>query len=93
MQHYLLAVIYISIGGDNWVNNRNWMTSAHECDWFGVSCDTFEKVISRIDLTNNNLVGSIPREVGEIRGLEYLVSLDNMQLILFITYLLFPTGV
>jgi len=77
VQRYLLAVIYNSMGGDNWINNQNWMTSAPECEWFGVSCDTFDKVISSIDLINNNLVGSIPKEVGEMRGLENLVFSGN----------------
>jgi len=43
-----------------------------------VSCDTYENVISTIDLSNNNLVGIIPKEIGEIRGLEHLKLSGNL---------------
>jgi len=77
VQRYFLALLYNSNGGDNWINRQNWMSSAPECEWYGVSCDTYEKVISTIDLSNNNLVGSIPKEMGEIRGLEHLILSGN----------------
>ena len=77
VQRYFLALLYNSNGGENWVNNQNWMTSEHECTWYGVSCDRYENVISKIDLSNNNLVGSIPKEIGEIRGLEHLILSGN----------------
>ena len=49
------------------------MTAAHECGWFGAFCKAHEGVIDHIDLSNNNLMGSMPSELGEIRGLECLV--------------------
>ena len=65
VQRYFLALIYNTNGGDKWINNQNWMSSVHECEWYGVSCDTYENVISTIDLSNNNLVGNIPKEIGK----------------------------
>ena len=73
LQRYILALLYVSTGGDEWVNNEKWMSSVSECEWHGLSCDTFEGMIDGIDLSNNNLKGSLPSELGELRGLEHLV--------------------
>ena len=69
-------------GGQEWVNKQNWMTSAHECNWYGVSCIQYEGMIDRLDLSNNNLLGPMPSELGELRGLRHLVRL-KLDLLLF----------
>lgn len=34
-QRFILATLYYSTSGDDWVDNGNWLNhSAHECDWF-----------------------------------------------------------
>ena len=78
MQRYILALLYLDSGGDNWINNDKWISSAHECDWFGVTCNSFEGLVDKIDLSSNNLDGFLPSELGELRGLEYLVR-DNIE--------------
>merc|ERR1712084_80596 len=42
VQRYILALLYLSNGGTNWVNNQNWMSSTPECEWYGVSCKGYE---------------------------------------------------
>ena len=73
LQRYILALLYVSTGGDEWANNEKWMTSVSECEWYGVSCDSFEGMIDGIDLSNNNLKGFLLSELGELRGVERLV--------------------
>ena len=51
------------------------MTNMHICTWYRVSCVTYEDIVDELDLSNNNLVGSMPSELGELRGLRYLVRL------------------
>jgi len=71
-----------------WINKERWMSSDHECDWYGVECVDIpipntplildntgrqndntdftveERMIIQIDLPENNIRGSIPREIG-----------------------------
>jgi Leucine-rich repeat (LRR) protein len=66
-QRYVLANLYFATSGVQWTNNIGWVTSADECDWFGISgCDdsSVETVVS-IELPGNNLRGSLPSELFE----------------------------
>ena len=67
MQKYMLAVLYYSTGGDQWLDNTGWMSTEDECEWFASSntgslCDLTGRVIE-IDLRGNNLVGTLPSEL------------------------------
>ena len=57
---FALAALYFATGGEQWTVQDNWLTIASACNWHGVYCDRFNNYIREIDLTNNNLVGSIP---------------------------------
>lgn len=76
IQRYLLALIYFSNGGAQWQNNKNWISQEPECTWHGISCEVDQNIISRVNLSSNNLKGTIISEIGEFRGLEYL-ALDS----------------
>jgi hypothetical protein len=39
-QRYGLAVFYYATNGASWTNKSNWMSSASECTWYGVTCGT-----------------------------------------------------
>lgn len=41
------------------------------CSWWGVKCDDDEQVVS-VELWNNNLVGTLPTEIGELQGITRL---------------------
>lgn len=85
VQRYALAVIFHSTLGDNWDNDgSHWMTLLHECYWnkkvkgkfMGVTeCDENKKV-TRIDLSENNLQGSLPTELGLLESLK-TVNFDS----------------
>jgi len=38
LQRHILALLSVSTGGDEWINNEKWMSSGCECEWYGISC-------------------------------------------------------
>ena len=67
LTRYALASLYFSTRGAEWTTSSGWLTPAHECDWFSgrpnsPSCDD-EGNIVEIDLTENNLQGTLPPEL------------------------------
>ena len=73
-----LVALYNSTDGANWTNNTNWLTGNLDT-WNGVTVDVNGRVTS-LDLSTNNLVGTIPTEIGNLANLQYLY-LSNNQLI------------
>jgi hypothetical protein len=79
IQRYVLAVLYYSTNGDSWQRNDKWMSDEDECLWASAASDPLwasaavnpvcnnETGFLRLDLRANNLVGTIPLELG--RGL------------------------
>lgn len=64
-----LVALYDATNGGNWTNVTNWL-EGDECDWFGVTC-VDDGVVTELVLQANNLVGSIPSNVGILTGLEH----------------------
>lgn len=69
-----LVALYNSTDGDNWTDNTNWLTGAVNT-WFGITV-TGNRVTG-IDLRNNNLVGELPPEIGDLNQLTSLVVNSN----------------
>lgn len=61
-QRYSLATFYYSTNGANWADSTNWLTEENECTWTAVTCEG--DVVSILKFTENNLGGSLPREIG-----------------------------
>ena len=61
-----LSAFYVATGGSNWVSNTNWMdeTSSECSDWYGITGDA---AVLAIELRANDLEGSLPTEIGELR--------------------------
>eukprot|EP00002_Diphylleia_rotans_P004245 TRINITY_DN1305_c0_g3_i2.p1 TRINITY_DN1305_c0_g3~~TRINITY_DN1305_c0_g3_i2.p1 ORF type:complete len:1807 (-),score=275.30 TRINITY_DN1305_c0_g3_i2:62-5482(-) len=64
----VLYEMYHMTGGNQWTNQTNWTTDEDVCSWFGVTCNqdcpsVQSKLslcpITRIDLNNNGLLGSL----------------------------------
>jgi hypothetical protein len=86
-QRYALAVFYFATIGDDWKScsqlgestesscaegaNR-FLSASSECSWGGCECDTSGMMV-RLSLENNNLQGTIPKEIG---ALSQLTELD-----------------
>ena len=70
-----LVALYEDTDGDNWTNNRNWLSNASLDSWHGVTTDRNDRVVE-LDLSENELNGTIPSELG---SLTYLVDLNLSQ--------------
>jgi len=76
LQRYAVAVLYYSLAGIFWENNENYMSSSHECGWYGITCNE-EKIIVELDLSGNFLFGSIPNEISLLSSLSSLNLSEN----------------
>ncbi|NQT27365.1 choice-of-anchor D domain-containing protein [candidate division KSB1 bacterium] len=65
---YLVA-LYDSTDGPNWTNNTNWLAGPIST-WYGITTDG--PYVTEVNLLNNNLSGSIPAQIGDIRFLQKL---------------------
>ena len=91
MQRYVMAVFYYAT---NDVSNRYeevpkpwklanmWMTSAHVCEWQGVTCNHDQHVVG-IDMQSNYLTGKLPLELkiisDQLEKLDLSSNLINAQ--------------
>ncbi len=72
----ILVALYEATGGPNWTNNTNWLTDASLGTWHGIEVDEEGRVIG-VDLTANNLVGTIPSSIGYLTHLRRLSLAQN----------------
>ena len=73
-----LEALYNATGGANWTNNANWVSSLPLADWHGVGVDG-NGCVTGLDLSDNQLTGTIPSELSNLASLEWL-SLSFNQL-------------
>ncbi len=66
-----LEALYNTTDGDNWSTNTDWLSTITPCTWYAVTCENGH--VTGLDLTNNNLKGTIPIE---ITGLTQLRNLN-----------------
>ena len=71
-----LVALYEASGGRNWLDNENWLSDAPLEDWFGVTTDRDDRIIE-LELSENELSGTIPPELGRLARLSYLGLFDN----------------
>ncbi len=84
-----LIALYNSTNGDSWTDNSGWKTPPLHSDgfanpgtegtWYGISCDADGRKVQTISLSNNNLVGTLPPELGNLSNL-YFLRLSHNQL-------------
>ncbi|HJQ38439.1 MAG TPA: fibronectin type III domain-containing protein, partial [Thermoanaerobaculia bacterium] len=73
-----LVALYQSTNGQEWVGKLNWLGApGTECDWYGVSCDDGGSNIAGIELTFNNLKGTLPPSIGALTKLRVLNLSEN----------------
>ncbi len=72
----VLVTLYEATDGDNWLENRNWLSNRPIGDWYGVTVDDSGRVIE-LNLSENELSGSIPPELGNLTKLEVLDLAKN----------------
>ena len=64
-----LEALYDATGGATWTDNTNWKTTEPLSEWHGVTTDSDGRVTELI-LTNNQLTGTIPAELGDLTSLQ-----------------------
>ncbi|MCB9556290.1 MAG: leucine-rich repeat domain-containing protein [Deltaproteobacteria bacterium] len=70
-----LRAFYYATGGDNWTNRSGWNSSPTPCSWHGIVCAIGH--VDWIDLTNNNLSGSLPDQLAALTKMSDLVLPQN----------------
>mmetsp|Transcript_18189 Transcript_18189/g.32971 ORF Transcript_18189/g.32971 Transcript_18189/m.32971 type:complete len:171 (-) Transcript_18189:571-1083(-) len=79
-QAEVLQLLYIATGGaTSWRSNKNWeatgdVSDSDLCDneWHGVTCNDTTKKITELRLSFNNLIGTIPTELGLLSNVEVI---------------------
>ena len=66
-----LVALYDATGGDNWTDNHGWKTDLPLESWSGVGVGSTGRVVS-LYLSERNLTGELPRELGSLTTLEEL---------------------
>lgn len=86
VQRYSLATFFFASGGPTWTNSYNWLSKNHECDWNVLNtgeingaggCDEDGHIVKVIFLPNNNLIGTVPKEISELSNLRIFSVHDN----------------
>jgi Leucine-rich repeat (LRR) protein len=65
-----LEALYNSTNGSEWVNDTGWEVMNTPCSWFGITCSGSR--VTQINLSNNQLTGTIPFQLGNLPNLKYL---------------------
>ena len=78
--HQGLSALYTATDGDNWLKSDNWdittVPSEEELvDWFGVSLS--EGLLVELSMGKNNLRGTLPPELENLRNLRILGLFEN----------------
>jgi len=78
-----LIALYNATGGPQWKDNSGWLGEpGTECEWHGITCNYVEprgvgRTVVVIGLGQNNLAGTIPLELGQLKNLWYLDLEEN----------------
>ncbi len=66
-----LIALYNSTNGPGWTDHTDWLITNTPCSWYGVSCITwpYGTYVFYLFLGSNQLIGSIPAELGNLTRL------------------------
>ena len=71
-----LVALYNATGGENWTRKTNWSSSVPVGEWSGVTTDGDGRV-TRLNLSDKNLTGPLPPELGTLTNLTGLYLNHN----------------
>ncbi|MYC07557.1 MAG: hypothetical protein F4X57_10380 [Chloroflexi bacterium] len=72
----VLRDFYFYTGGSDWTNNTNWLSNRSLDQWHGVTVNG-QGQVTQLALDENNLVGSLPAELGNLSNLTRLALNRN----------------
>jgi hypothetical protein len=81
LQRYVLAVLFYATNGGNWGWSGPYLSSKDVCSWnkgsenYGVYCRSDGGSVNKLILSDNNLKGTLPWELGLLTNLE-IIDLD-----------------
>ena len=67
----VLVTLYHATDGANWNHNDNWLSDKPLGEWYGVTTDDNDRVV-KLNLSQNQLRGVIPAQIGRLTDLENL---------------------
>ncbi len=70
-QREALAALYKAAAGGEWLRDHNWLSNDPVDRWYGVTVDK-DGCVSKLHLSENNLSGTIPVELGYLSTLKEL---------------------
>ena len=70
-----LVALFNAMDGPNWNRSDNWLSEAPLSEWYGVTTQAGRVV--ELDLSQNQLSGQIPSEIGRLTGLTELDLFGN----------------
>ncbi|MBR7027629.1 MAG: Ig-like domain-containing protein [Bacteroidales bacterium] len=70
-----MEAFYKSNNGTFWRDHTNWLSDRPYNEWYGVDVNNDGRVVA-IDLIDNNVKGSIPKEIADLTELEWLQIMD-----------------
>ncbi|OAD22095.1 secreted protein containing Leucine-rich repeat protein [Candidatus Thiomargarita nelsonii] len=70
-----LVAFYNSTNGPNWSDKTGWNETNTPCSWIGVTCS--DGHVTELNLSENQLSGSIPSELGNLSHLTLLGLHEN----------------
>jgi Leucine-rich repeat (LRR) protein len=73
-----LYEFYRQTNGPVWKNNAGWNNTKTPCDWQGITCH--DGHVTRLELSDNQVSGSIPKSMGYSLSKLTNLKLDNNQL-------------
>ncbi len=74
-EYAALYMLYISTDGNNWTDNTNWLSGFPASSWYGIT--VADGHVIGVVLPSNNLTGSIPPELGNLKNLISLMLDSN----------------
>ena len=76
MERGALIALYNAADGGNWTGRDNWLTGAPLSAWHGVATNDLDQVTG-LDLKDNNLRGTLPSRLSDLRSLSVLDLSNN----------------
>src|SRR5688572_2850929 len=76
-ERQVLMNLFSATDGVQWTNRNGWRSPQPVCDWHGVWCDFVDgnaerPVVAGLSLSNNNLRGTLPSSLSELKYLQRL---------------------